>query len=80
MNYYQNVLYEAVFVGVLLIALGLGIYHLDKYLNFRKKYTNINIELSLYLFLIGMLTHIIYEALGANKWYCKHGASCKLKN
>lgn len=27
-------------------------------------------------FLIGAAIHLAFEAAGANKWYCKHGAAC----
>lgn len=29
-------------------------------------------------FLTGFLIHLICEATGINKWYCKHGNACKL--
>lgn len=78
--YYQSIAFEAIFVGVLLAVLGLILYNLDTCFKIRKtmlKINNINVELSLYLFIVGVLTHVIYEALGANKWYCKNGAACK---
>ena len=28
------------------------------------------------LFLAGVLTHLVFELIGANKWYCKHGNAC----
>jgi len=34
-----------------------------------------NVALS--FFLTGALLHIIFEALGWNKWYCKNGNACK---
>lgn len=27
-------------------------------------------------FLIGVITHLIFEYMGANKWYCKNGYAC----
>lgn len=28
------------------------------------------------LFLAGFFGHLLFEVIGANKWYCKHGAAC----
>lgn len=28
------------------------------------------------LFILGALTHVGFEAAGANKWYCKNGHAC----
>jgi hypothetical protein len=27
-------------------------------------------------FVLGALAHVLFELLGANAWYCKHGAAC----
>ena len=29
------------------------------------------------LFLIGFVTHMLFEIIGANKWYCGNGYACK---
>ena len=29
------------------------------------------------IFLTGFIGHLLFEALGTNKWYCKHGNACK---
>jgi hypothetical protein len=31
----------------------------------------------LMLFLTGFLSHLVFEAMGANKWYCTHGYACQ---
>lgn len=28
-------------------------------------------------FLTGLLLHLVFEWVGANKWYCRHGNACK---
>jgi type VI protein secretion system component VasK len=32
---------------------------------------------ALIFFITGVLLHLIYEAAGWNKWYCKHGNACR---
>ena len=27
-------------------------------------------------FVVGVAVHLGFEAAGANKWYCRHGAAC----
>ncbi len=29
------------------------------------------------LFLLGAIAHLLFELIGANKWYCKNGTACK---
>ena len=28
-------------------------------------------------FFTGVITHVLFEVLGLNKWYCKYGNACK---
>lgn len=30
----------------------------------------------LFVFIIGVLLHLIFELFGFNKWYCKNGVAC----
>ena len=30
-------------------------------------------------FLLGVIVHLLFEYIGANKWYCKNGNACKEK-
>jgi hypothetical protein len=34
------------------------------------------IQLSIILFLTGVLLHLFYEVTGMNGWYCKNGNAC----
>jgi hypothetical protein len=71
----MNVLYEAVLVGIVVVVCGL-------FVNFLLKNT-MKIEMSkgnllmLNLFITGSFTHLFFEYLGLNKWYCKHGFACQ---
>ena len=38
---------------------------------------NKNYVMEICLFLSGALTHLIFEFVGGNKWYCKNGYACK---
>ena len=29
------------------------------------------------VFLTGFISHLIFEYMGANKWYCKYGRACQ---
>lgn len=31
----------------------------------------------LFLLILGILIHLLCEATGINKWYCKNGSACK---
>ena len=37
---------------------------------------NKNYIMEISLFLTGFLTHLAFEAAGANKWYCRNGYAC----
>lgn len=56
----MKVIVEAVVVGISLLVFAEGL----KMLNV----TN--------LFVVGFLIHLVFEILGLNRWYCKHGAAC----
>lgn len=34
-------------------------------------------QVLLSFFITGFLLHILFQLVGANKWYCKHGNACK---
>ena len=40
---------------------------------------NKNYIMEISLFLTGFLTHLAFEFMGANKWYCKYGNACLKK-
>lgn len=37
---------------------------------------NKNYVMEIALFLTGVLTHLFFELVGANKWYCKNSYAC----
>lgn len=64
-----TVIYEAIFVGIGLII----IYNLTEFLI---KYSNIQINKVIILFISGFMFHILFEYIGLNLWYAKE--YCKL--
>ena len=68
MNFNNQLLIEAFVVGFVLVIIG-------KVVNNFKLNKSFHFELT--LFLSGMLTHIGFELLGFNKWYCINGTACK---
>jgi hypothetical protein len=70
MKMIQRLLIEAVLVGVLVVFLGLAIMSFVKTQRWAKDYPLIT------LFLTGILTHLVCEFTGVNKWYCTNGNAC----
>lgn len=77
-----QLLLEATIVGILTIIIGSLVgYGISKFVssdlpevckNWNKFYI-----MEITLFLTGFLIHLLCEAVGVNKWYCKNGFACK---
>jgi hypothetical protein len=67
----QRLLIEAALVGVLVVFLGLAIMSFVKTQTWTKQY-----PFEITLFLTGVLTHLVCEFTGVNKWYCTNGNAC----
>lgn len=63
-----KVLVEAIVVAILVVIIGCFVSHL-----LGKK---CDLHLVKILFLTGILTHLLCEYSGVNKWYCKNGNAC----
>ena len=59
---------EAIAVGIVIVIVS---FLLDKVDNRLKK------NEYLFLFVVGSFTHLVFEAMGFNVWYCKNGNACK---
>jgi hypothetical protein len=68
-SYISSVVVEAIIVGIVL-AVSLSVSDVLVPINGpqRAAYTGL---------VVGMLVHVGFEVFGANRWYCKQGASCK---
>jgi len=75
-----GVLIEALAVGILLVPLGYIVLYGSVELSQRFKYVDRldkNIKMSVGFFILGIMTHILCELTGINKWYCNKGLACQ---
>ncbi len=71
-GYYGSVLIEALVVGGMLAALmsmAIVVYPLE----------DVPSRAAMLGFVLGLTTHVIFEATKANTWYCDYGAACAAK-
>jgi hypothetical protein len=77
----MRLLIEAVIVGIVVTLIGtLSGYIVGKFNNIDlpsvcKKW-NKNHIMEISLFITGFFTHLLFELLGLNGWYCKGGHAC----
>ena len=73
---------EAVIVGLIVVFIGTAVtfvvskitaVDLPPTCRVRKK----NYTMEIALFLTGVVTHLAFEFVGGNTWYCKNGVACK---
>lgn len=79
----MRLLKEAIIVGILIVFFGTIIsFIISKFyvtdLPPACKDWNKNFVMEICLFLTGFIAHVVFEFMGINKWYCKHGNACKL--
>ena len=73
---------EAFSVGIVLVIIGylvtlfISNYTSSNLPKICKKW-NKNYIMEISLFFIGAFTHLFFELIGFNKWYCKKGFACK---
>ena len=72
--YKMNILSEAIIVGLVVIIVGLLT---KKIINCLEIKLPNEYEEYIILFMIGSMSHILFEFLGFNEWYCKNGNACK---
>ncbi len=78
----KDLLIEAFVVGIITLIVGYTISYLISVL-FKNnlppvcKDWNKNRVMEISLFLTGTVTHLLFDLLGGNKWYCKNGYACK---
>tara|TARA_Y100000748_G_C15215258_1_gene379008 strand:+ start:142 stop:402 length:261 start_codon:yes stop_codon:yes gene_type:complete len=78
----MNLLVEAFFVGIAIVIMGTlvsGIfaYCMKSDLPPVCKDWNKNYIMEMSLFFTGFISHLLFEFIGLNKWYCKNGVACK---
>jgi hypothetical protein len=77
-----KLLIEAIVVGIIVVLVGTvvtfivsNIFAVELPPTCRVWKKNYTMEIA--LFLTGVLTHLGFELLGGNTWYCKNGVACK---
>ena len=82
----STVLYEAISVGAMTVVFGnvtacvLDLFILSPNLKLKLPFnggTDKLYDMGIVLFLTGVFSHLLYELLGVNKWYCREGFACK---
>ena len=78
----MNLLFEGIAVGIVVVIVGTIVgFILGKFMSVDLpkacKQWNKNHIMELSLFFTGFFTHIFFEFLGLNSWYCKNGRACK---
>lgn len=78
----MKLLVEAVVVGIIVVLVGTAVTFVVSKITstdlpptcmvWKKNYT-----MEIALFLTGVLTHLGFEFVGGNTWYCKNGVACK---
>lgn len=70
------VFFEALTVGLLVMAIGLVLHYVSLKIYGPHDLNDMSVFL-VHLFIIGIITHLSCEFTGVNKWYCDNGAACK---
>jgi len=78
----KQLIIEGCVVGIVLFIIGIIITNLFKFIynnNLPDIYKNWNENyiMEINLFLIGFIAHMLFEMIGANKWYCSNGYACR---
>tara|TARA_B100000902_G_scaffold191520_1_gene183055 strand:+ start:2072 stop:2311 length:240 start_codon:yes stop_codon:yes gene_type:complete len=73
MNYWANLTFEGIIVGILVLLFGLIIrYLIASVRNNSTKFIFTNRGMWISLFLTGFMVHFVLDILGLNAWYCKN--------
>ena len=80
MNNLLNINLEAIGIGILTLIIGHIIFYSGVDKNKREEIEKYNKHLSLTLFMIGFVLHLIMEFGGLNKWYCDKQCMIELKD
>ena len=78
----KQLIIEGCVVGIVLVIIGIILTNLFKFIHKNNlpdvcKNWNKNHIMEINLFLIGFIAHMLFEMIGANKWYCSNGYACR---
>lgn len=72
----MSIFIEAIVVGLICCIIGYVFHMLSLKIYGDHDLNNIQMFM-IHIFSIGLLTHLICEYSGLNKWYCTNGTACK---
>jgi uncharacterized membrane protein len=72
----SSVFFEAFTVGLLVMIIGIVLHYVSLKIYGPHDLNDIVVFL-VHLFIIGVITHLLCEFTGVNKWYCTNGVACK---
>ena len=72
----STIFFEAFTVGLLVVAIGIVLHYVSLKIYGPHDLNDMSVFL-VHLFIIGIITHLLCEFTGVNKWYCTNGAACK---
>jgi hypothetical protein len=72
---YSKLLIEALVVGIVVSVLGVALHHLMVKVIGNHDINNMTVYVG-HLFAVGVLTHVLCEVIGVNRWYCSNGNAC----
>ena len=77
-----KLLIEAIIVGIIVVIIGLMVNKFVKIVMGKKVPSTCYVLhdskiIVTVFFLTGSLTHLLFELLGGNRWYCNNGVACR---
>lgn len=74
----QKLLIEAIVVGIMLVVVSVIVANLlVPLMTPQHKFFKTDLTFIIVMFVTGVIVHLLCEATGVNRWYCKNGNACK---
>jgi hypothetical protein len=73
----MNLFVESLCVGIILLIISIPVMGVARSISPQSKS---KVKYYVSSVIIGMLTHLVCEFMGINRWYCSNGSACSIKN